>query len=494
MSNALAEHLEWTARKDAPDDGIDLNVEIPAQVDRPSERFLVQVKSANAAKESKLGSWSTSIKRTALAKYKKSRHAVFLFMVDLRAEEIRWLSLSEVLRVHPERRTFALSQAQIFDKSTAQKFADAVRLAMQVQEDLHHPPREALAFRAREFEAQDPRFSVSGEIVGGVEKYTFAPKPGTAVKMTISPKTKADARRMRAAVEFGSKADVHVTSIKFDSPSMFAAHEGEASLLKIEPSAQQLRIVVTSAPNDSLPSPGIELSAEMSLGVRGFELRSMDPLSPFQFTFRADKSKIRTTFTVAIVYEPWNGRTLANLPLLDRVLALMRRLHEGGRFIFEVSDYGERREMLSAHLSGNRRAGHQRVLDQLQFCSRLSLLCRRIASTAVFNASETPSDSQLRRLGMAFALIENGSVDCKLSACTVAPSPEGLAALRARSSGSLLLRMPMNLSFGVTTIGALPVQASITDYDISEKEDGSITVKPLSSVVLSLDINPESSL
>jgi uncharacterized protein DUF4365 len=78
--NAFAEHLEWTARKDAPDDGIDLNVEMPAEADQPSERFLVQVKSAKAAKELKLGDWSTSIKRTAFAKYKKSRHVIFLWV------------------------------------------------------------------------------------------------------------------------------------------------------------------------------------------------------------------------------------------------------------------------------------------------------------------------------------------------------------------------------------------------------------------------------
>jgi hypothetical protein len=91
---AFAKILEWVARKDSPDDGIDLNVEIPAEGKYPNERFLVQVKTASVVKTRSDGSWPASVRASALRKYKRSRHAVFLFGVDLQSEEIRWIDLA----------------------------------------------------------------------------------------------------------------------------------------------------------------------------------------------------------------------------------------------------------------------------------------------------------------------------------------------------------------------------------------------------------------
>src|SRR6266481_3739858 len=94
VKNAFHAIMEWTARKDSPDDGVDLNVEIPAHAEHPTERFLVQVKTARTIKPLKNGNWSTTIKAAAARKYRQSRLAVFLFGVDLKSEEIRWFDLS----------------------------------------------------------------------------------------------------------------------------------------------------------------------------------------------------------------------------------------------------------------------------------------------------------------------------------------------------------------------------------------------------------------
>lgn len=147
VKSAFAKILQWVARKDYPDDGIDLNVEIPADGNYPAERVLVQVKTAGRIKPRKDGSWSASVRDSALRKYKRSRHAVFLFVVDLASDEIRWIDLLNIIRQSPDRRTFTMPAAQKFDEETAGTFCNAVRFAIDAQNDRHYPPGQALVYR-----------------------------------------------------------------------------------------------------------------------------------------------------------------------------------------------------------------------------------------------------------------------------------------------------------------------------------------------------------
>ena len=164
VANAIMELLRWQPRKDPTDDGIDHNVEIPAEGDMPSVRFLIQVKTEEFLRPKRTGHWSIRFKRDALNKYSKSRHAVFGFKVDLATGAIRWLDVLAAIKARPDAMTFDLPPSQVFDISTAGTFARAVRVAIAELDDKYHPPAKALDYRAKRFEALDPRFEVKENI------------------------------------------------------------------------------------------------------------------------------------------------------------------------------------------------------------------------------------------------------------------------------------------------------------------------------------------
>jgi uncharacterized protein DUF4365 len=147
VENGFSEHVQWICRRDIPDDGIDLSVEIPADLARKSERFLVQVKTSRLMRALKSGDWSVSIDRSVCEKYKRSGLLVLLVGVDLSSKSIRWLNLSKALREDPERVTFWLSEGSSLDEQSWPELAPVIRAAIEDQKDYTRPPVEALKYR-----------------------------------------------------------------------------------------------------------------------------------------------------------------------------------------------------------------------------------------------------------------------------------------------------------------------------------------------------------
>jgi hypothetical protein len=488
----FAKILQWVARKDSPDDGIDLNVEIPAEGTYPSERFLVQVKTASVVKPRSNGSWPASVRTAALRKYKRSRHAVFLFAVDLNSEEIRWTDLADALRREPARRTFLLPITHKFDQQTIDIFRHAVRSAIEVQNDSHHPPAQALAYRARQLEAKDPRFTVRGEIIGGVERYTRTVKPGFAPKVKFVPLTKADAKRLGEAVEFGSAAKIKLKSIQIDGLPALTDDETRDSFIKIEPKSRGLRLAITSHLGvGGSEKSYLELDAKVARGVRGFEVRSDDLACPFQFVLKLKPAQSSCAFTIEIHYEKWNGRPFTRLPLIDQILAIARCFSETGRLTFEVIDYGERREVLSAHTEANRSAKFKQTIIYLQLLRKVSQICRQIGSVATYSDADILDIEQVKSLELAYYLLtEKASITLTAQTYTVNPSPDGRTVLLASEPGAVLVCMPMHLHFGKTRIGNIPVRVTINDFVAVDNTDGTIALRPKSSTELCLDTDP----
>ena len=401
VKNAFFEILQWVPRTDDLDDGIDLSVEIPPQETRPSERFLVQVKSASVIRPQRNGSWSASIARSASRKYQRSRHAVFLLRVDLRSSEIRWIDLSEALRNDPDRLTFSLPSTQKFDHASADVFRAAVHKAIQAQDDRYHPPAQALAYRAQALEAKDPRLAVQGEIVGGIERYTFTAKQSFRGRVKVVPKTKTDAKRLIESHEYGSKAQIKVKKFRIDGSPAFEREGPSGSHLTIEPYARRFRLgIVVDSGDGTTEKTQIELDAELARGSRGWEVRSVDPGCPLDLVLKLDTAEDdKNKFTINILYERWNGRPFAGLPILEQLIRLARCFEQRGKLKFEWIEFGERRQMLSTDVQVDRTARFRGTVHYLEFLSHISHICRRIGSEATYHNSETVDPSQLESKG-----------------------------------------------------------------------------------------------
>jgi len=364
VKNAFLEILQWVPRTDDPDDGIDLSVEIPSYDGRPTERFLVQVKTASAISPLRNGAWSASIARSAARKYQRSRHPVFLFRVDLKSQEIRWLDLSDALRSQPKRLTFSLPADQKLDRASAEAFRAAVRRSIEAQDDRHHPPAQALAYRAQQFAAKDPRLTVRGEIVDGLERYTFTAKEAFRGRIKVLPRTRTDAKRLIEAHAYGSKAQIKLKSFRIEgSPAL--EHEGSSEAhLTIEPRARKFRLGIAASRHDgSSAGTPIELDAQLARGSRGWEVRSADPECPLELVLKLDTEEDnKNRITVDIQFERWDGRPFAQLPIVEQLAALAGCIAQRGRLIFECIEYG------SASLSSRHHQQHGRLSQSPERC------------------------------------------------------------------------------------------------------------------------------
>ena len=489
VKNRFFEILQWIPRKDHPDDGIDLNVEIPPDGGRPCERFLVQVKTASKIKPRRNNDWSASIDDSAARKYLRSRHAVFLLRVDLDTEEIRWIDLLAVLHKEPDRRTFSLPPAQTLDAGSAEAFRGAVGRAIQAQDDHHYPPRRGLAHRAAELEARDPRFAVQGEIVGGVERYTFSAKNDFRAHVKVVPRTKRDAKRLIEAQEFGSKAEIKLRSFRVEGTPALDRDGASDSVMRIEPHSRRLRLGITVMPDAGTQEKSyIELDAELSRGLRGWELRSADAGCPLDLVLQlGEAGDENNRFSVNLLYERWDGRAFSDLPILRQLLALARCFESRGQVVFEWIEFGERRQLLTTWVQADRTRRFKDMIGYLQFLNNLSEVCRRISSRATYNSREVIEPSHLEGVAAAYQLIQGQSVSFSKFEPRLTPTDEGRRALATSPIGAVQLQMPLRLYFGSTFVGEVPVKVTMEDFSASENADGTVTLHPKTSTEMCLD-------
>jgi hypothetical protein len=191
---------------------------------------------------------------------------------------------------------------------------------------------------------------------------------------------------------------------------------------------------------------------------------------------------------IAIDYEKWNGRPFVQLPLLEQLRKLSRRISKGGGLSFEWIEYGEHREILSVNVEVPRSVRFRQAAHYLDLLSKLSDVCRQIGSRATYSHIELIDVQQQRDIALAYALTQKPSILCKVPTYTFSPPTESRPVLKALLSGTLELRMPLCLSFGKTSIGEVPLKVAISDFSITENVDDTISLQPRSPGVMSLDL------
>ena len=476
VTNELARLLHWIARKDHPDEGIDLNVEIPDDDERPRERFLVQVKTASRVRPTSDGSWRFSVKRSAANSYLKSRLAVFGMGVDLTSNAIRWIDLSQALQREPTRCTFRLPASNALDAARTQHFRSAVRAAADRQDDLYHSPAKALEYRARQKQAGDTKVSVTASIVDGVETYKFTAKENVSGRLTVLPRTRRDTRRLLKAHEFGSSVEAEIRHFKMEgSPALAREHVG-LSKLRLTSRARKLRVAITTTPSgDRKGRITIELDGEMSKGFRGFELRSADAECPLQFALQLALDKRDADYAFEILWGRWNGQPYAGLPLVDRLADFTRCFQEGCHVTIEVIRFGERTEILSTTVRASRSVPCTSRKES-RATPKISLVCRAINSQAVFVVSELASEQQVNSLDLAYQLAQTSQGNIPEYTQGLVPTADARPVLLQRPPPPMQLRFSLILGFGNTHIGEMRLKAEIKDYAVTDDGRGGLVV------------------
>lgn len=149
---------------------------------------------------------------------------------------------------------------------------------------------------------------------------------------------------------------------------------------------------------------------------------------------------------------------------------------------FHLVDYGERKTLLTTETLPQPRADLYQNVQQLEFLSHLSKVCRLIGSVATFNCHEAPTQRELEDLRLAFGLIDKDSIACNLPAYRFQPS-EQLDLGQLSVGVSLQLQTSLLLTFGNTALGELPLRIAVGKYRFSENKDGDFTLHPASGVM-----------
>jgi hypothetical protein len=301
------------------------------------------------------------------------------------------------------------------------------------------------------------------------------------------PRTSTDLKQLVDSHEYGSKAEIKVKAFRIEGSPAFERGGSSGSHVSIEPFARKFRLGIVVKSEQAAEKVRIELDAELARGSRGWEVRSADTGCPLELVLRLDTADDdKNKVTIGILYERWNGRPFAELPILDQLVSLAQCFERRGRLVFEWIEFGERREMLSTTVQADRTQQFRQTLSYLDLLGRVSQICRRVRSPACYQDSETIDPSQIESFGLAYELTSGRSVSFSGFSSTLTPTPEGRQALADPASHKLQLSMPLRLHFGRTFIGEVPVAVAVGDYTMSDNADGTIRLTPKSPVAMSL--------
>jgi hypothetical protein len=478
VANAIVRLLGWQPRKDPSDNGIDHNVEIPSEGDLPSVRFLIQVKTEETLNAKRNGHWSIKFKRAALAKYAKSRHAVFGFKVDLATDEIRWLDVLASMKAQPGSMTFDLPPSQVFNKSTAETFAKSVRFAIAELDDKYHAPARGLEYRAKRFEALDPRFEVKADLIDGVERYSFGVRLGEQAKLRIVANSEEDSKKIQSAIEYGTK--VNIRGQLKGSP--IVQHDGSVeSHLTLTPKARDFRLGITTELDGHRFY--IELPAETSFGTQGAEIRTTDPKCPFKITMQFDRGGIAQSYTFEIDYKVWDRERVTELSLFDQTYQFAQSLANEHRFRLDYIDYGTPKELV-AGVVDKPDPGYEDTFKFLEILRKLRMVCRELGTEATFKEGiEVTVDDQLSII-RAYELLEGKTLPFEGTRFTLTLGDEATDAEQLLQSGNPAVGLQManilaNVSFAGSAVASIPVTAAIKAFKIVSRSANKLRIETL---------------
>jgi hypothetical protein len=131
-------------------------------------------------------------------------------------------------------------------------------------DDKYHPPATGLEYRAKRFEALDPRFEVKADLINGIEHYSLGARLGEQALLRIVANSAEDSKKIQSAVEYGTKVDIKG---RLKGSPIVQHDDSVEAHLTLTPKARDFRLGITTEFDEHRFH--IELPAETSFGTRG---------------------------------------------------------------------------------------------------------------------------------------------------------------------------------------------------------------------------------
>jgi hypothetical protein len=185
---------DWLPRKQDPDFFVDYEVETVEQGEPTGLKFAAQVKGYEDVSGKRPLSYSFNTKHL-LYYLERSKHPVFLFLINVTASEGYWLYAQKHLKEMASQKALANQSSLTLhfnggdSLSNFTKFRCLLPEAEKFARDLHPGSIWAASQKRKaELESKDPRCSVSVSVKDGVEHITILPKESHSFEMRVSSK------------------------------------------------------------------------------------------------------------------------------------------------------------------------------------------------------------------------------------------------------------------------------------------------------------------
>ncbi len=346
--------LDWEIRPQDPDYRIDYTVELYERQEPTGLFFNVQLKGTKSPKCVDGGKYVSFPMQVAHLTYYENKvpQPVFLVLVDVERETVRWLFLQrytlQTVQGKKWRQQKTLSVRipvdNILDKTESEK--REIESAVEFMQDLHPgSPEAAVKAKQSRLEALDHRVNV--RVTATSEETAIQLDPKEAINFTISAKGESGVKRLAAAIESGKKIDFEPGELSIAGSPLFEEHGNELSAVHIERKhPATLRLIASigsSNENRSLDLPG-----EIVGGSKSAELRTSLVDGPLSVSFPLGGAQSDSPLAVSFAVEKWQGKDVRWLPHIEPIVELFRAIN--------TEDYrtGKRVVEAEVYIKGNR--------------------------------------------------------------------------------------------------------------------------------------------
>ncbi|MGB0221502.1 MAG: DUF4365 domain-containing protein [Sinimarinibacterium flocculans] len=487
----------WIPRKDAPDKGYDYNVEVAGQNGKPTERFLLQVKTAARRRAKKSGEWVVRLDEASTRRYRNSRLPVFLLAVELETKQIRWLDLRAVLRKDSRTKRFCLPASTTMTMQLDPALVAAVLEASAACDSEFASAADILNRKGKDLEARDPRLSVRVDLIEGRERFVLTPKPG--MSLTASFCTEAySAQAVREAISFGIAVTADIKSFKIDGSPLFDEFRDVTGQLSFKARSHKVRIRLSAGSPDSASAAHVEFDAVVTAGVAGLRVVSDAPGSPLGL--KADlvaqpQWTLAPTVTLTLDPDAWVGHSLARLPYVRPLRALLETWSREPTITLSTEVSGEFVPMFTEHMANLGEFARHHV-ETFAAWQSLSHVCAWIGSDARWEQKTLGTHAERYHWKWMSRLITGEFVDLGTPSATSDIDQEDLSEAellrKLNESPEVVIDTPFALHVNGKIVGQLPVLFTLHNY-FATREGSTWAFTPKVGAKATAQLSPESS-
>ena len=493
----MFEAWDWVVREDVPDEGIDFNVEVPAGTGRPATRILVQVKSRSRMHSAKDGSWTISVRTSRVLEYQAHRQPVFIVAVDLSSGAARWVdvgNLAHATGIEISATKIAVPRSNVLNQLEVDAvFEASILVAMRRLDEKHYPPLLALDMRRAAQEEVDPRFSVSVDLVGGAERYTYTPREPVDLTLEFAVASREEKLALLDTWRFGAPTTVAADELKLDGSALFSSLPTRGKL-SITGQSRSIRLCLGFRGEvDGNTRWIVDEKASAYIGREGGLITMQADGCPIGVELRLLTTVGKVAFKHVVDYGCWEGKDVRNLPFLRPIVDLFEGSTNAGTLLVGVREYGDVQTALEVPLEPRMKSWRE-LAFAFQCIAGLARTCNAMAVAFKWRPGIIQGRSEMEAWLGAGRLTDGQSVRMNYEGFSTALDASSPKPASDSERTTFVIRSTFEVTAWGEKVVDIPVLLRLTDYAVTMDETTrrlEVRRTPASMALLFFDRDPD---